>query len=80
MFTNLKKGSLKVGIKINRTKSKEMFNVNKESNVMNTERKVHEYDDRNYIDQFLKVDKVHENETKRCTGKGWKGFDKHGHI
>ena len=81
MLNDLNRESLKVGLKMNRSKTKVMFNRNANRLTIKIEdedlEQVEEY---NYLGQIIKLEKDHEIEIKRRITIGWKAFYKNKDI
>ena len=79
MIQDLCRESLKAGLKINREKTKVMFNKNAISKVIKVEgvtlEQVEKY---NYLGQLIHVGASHEKEVKRRIALGWAAFNKYG--
>ena len=81
MLSDLNKESLKVGLKMNRSKTKVMYNDNTQRRVIKVEEEIiEEVQEYNYLGQVLKLTKDNENEVKRRIILGWKAFGKQRHI
>ena len=77
MLSDLNRESLKVGLKMNKRKTKVMFNTNVQSNTIKIDNEtIEEVDEYSYLGQVLKLTKDHANEVKRHITIGWKAFGK----
>ena len=81
MVSDLNKESLKVGLKMNKSKTKVMFNSKVQSKAIKIDGEdLEEVEEYNYLGQMLKLNKDHENEIKRRITVGWKMYGKYGNI
>ena len=75
MLTDLDRESKKVDLKIDRKKTKVMFNENVPQKVIEIEGEVIEaVDEYIYLGQAIKLEKDHDNEINRRIALGWKAF------
>ena len=77
MLNDLNRESLKVGLKMNRSKTKIMFNRNANKlNIKLEDEDLEQVEEYNYLGQIIKLEKDHEIEIKRRITIGWKAFYK----
>ncbi|WP_440994831.1 hypothetical protein [Cysteiniphilum litorale] len=75
MLNDLNKESMKVGLRMNRTKTKVMFNDKVSKKVIQIDGEtLEEVDEYIYLGQIIKLEKDHDSEIKRCITIGWKAF------
>jgi len=80
MLIDLKRESLKAGLKMNRSKTKVMSNSKAQNAKIKIDEILQEVNEYLYLGQLLTLDRDYESEIKRRITIGWKVFGKHCQI